>query len=263
MSDKRYLLRTCTRNMKCCSNPDANQHVAFTWPSSGPVEAPDWDPMPRCGGGLHGLLDGQGSVEHLSTDDGAQWLVVECAAKDVVAIDHKKAKARRGSVIYCGEKAGAIELLQKLLPGQPVVYSTATAGDRGTATAGDAGTATAGVRGTATAGYEGTATAGDAGTATAGYRGTATAGVRGTATAGSAGTATAGYAGTATAGVRGTATAGVRGTATAGEKGVLSLRWWNGERYRIAIFYVGEDGIEPNTAYRVDVQGHPIKAVKP
>ena len=207
MSDKRYLLRTCTRNMKCCSNPDANQHVAFTWPSSGPVEAPDWDPMPRCGGGLHGLLDGQGSVEHLSTDDGAQWLVVECAAKDVVAIDHKKAKARRGSVIYCGEKAGAIELLQKLLPGQPVVYSTATAGDRGTATAGDAGTATAGVRGTATA--------------------------------------------------------GVRGTATAGEKGVLSLRWWNGERYRIAIFYVGEDGIEPNTAYRVDVQGHPIKAVKP
>ena len=56
--------------------------------------------------------------------------------------------------------------------------------------------------------------------------------------------------GTATAGYRGTATAGDRGTATAGYRGILSMRWWDGKRYRVAIFYVGEDGIEANVPYR-------------
>jgi hypothetical protein len=158
---------------------------------------------------------------------------------------------------------------------------TATAGDRGTATAGDRGTATAGYAGTATAGYAGTARAGYAGTATAGYAGTATAGYVGTATAGYAGTARAGYAGTATAGDRGTATAGDRGTATAGyagtasagyagtatagdrgtatsryraragSLGVILVLWWDAatERERVAVGYVGEAGIEPDTWY--------------
>jgi hypothetical protein len=138
---------------------------------------------------------------------------------------------------------------------------TATAGDSGTATAGYRGTATAGYRGTATAGYRGTATAGDRGTATAGYRGTATAGDRGTATAGDRGTATARYSGTATAGDRGTATAGdrgtatagYRGTATAGYRGTVAIKWWDEskQRYRVAIGYVGDDGLMPGTAYVV------------
>jgi len=147
-------------------------------------------------------------------------------------------------------------------PSVAVGYAgTATAGDRGTATAGVRGTATAGVRGTATAGdrgmatagVRGTATAGDDGTATAGDGGMATAGVRGTATAGDRGTATAGYEGTATAGDRGTATAGVRGTATAGDGGIIEVRWWDcsASRWRLAIGYVGEDGIEPGVAYYV------------
>ena len=101
-------------------------------------------------------------------------------------------------------------------------------------------------------GYAGTATAGDGGTATAGARGTATAGDRGTATAGDGGTATAGD--------RGTATAGERGTATAGERGILSLRWWDWSRYRIATFYVGENGVLPNVKYRVDEKGQIVKA---
>ena len=86
----------------------------------------------------------------------------------------------------------------------------------------------------------GTATAGDGGTATAGYRGTATAGYRGTATAGDGGTAT----------------AGSRGTATAGDGGTVSIRYWDEKRqkYRIAVADVGEDGIEPNTAYILDIK---------
>ena len=81
--------------------------------------------------------------------------------------------------------------------------------------------------------------------------GTATAGVRGTATAGDHGTATAGVRGMATAGRYGTATAGDPGTATAGEGGVIQLAWWDGTRRRVAVGYVGEDGIRAGVAYRV------------
>ena len=171
---KTYLLRTCTATGQCCDDPNAagSRHHPFIWPESGPVEASDWTPEPKCGGGLHGLIDGQGAVDLLSTAPDARWLVVECDPADVVQIDPSKGKAKRGTVIYCGAKDGAIALLQFILPGQPIVYGTATAGDAGTATAGDAGTATAGARGTATAGDAGTATAGYAGTATAGYAGT-------------------------------------------------------------------------------------------
>ena len=93
-----------------------------------------------------------------------------------------------------------------------------------------------------------------------GYAGTATAGDGGTATAGARGTATAGDRGTATAGDDGTATAGDGGTATAGERGILSLRWWDWSRYRIATFYVGENGVLPNVKYRVDEKGQIVKA---
>ena len=98
------------------------------------------------------------------------------------------------------------------------------------------------------------------GTATAGYKGTATAGDRGTATAGDEGTATAGCGGTATAGDRGTATAGDRGTATAGYWGTLVIRRWDGERYRTVVGYIGENGLEPNTPYKLDDKGEFVKA---
>ena len=179
---KTYLLRTCTATGQCCDDPNAagSRHHPFIWPESGPVEASDWTPEPKCGGGLHGLIDGQGAVDLLSTAPDARWLVVECDPADVVQIDPSKGKAKRGTVIYCGAKDGAIALLQFILPGQPIVYGTATAGDAGTATAGDAG------------------------------------------------------------------------TATAGYAGILSLRWYDGHRDRIATFYVGEDGIEPGVPYRCE-----------
>jgi hypothetical protein len=88
--------------------------------------------------------------------------------------------------------------------------------------------------------------------------------VRGTATAGDRGTATAGVSGTATAGDRGTATAGVSGTATAGVSGTICIRWWDGaqNRYRIAVGYIGEDGLLANVKYRYDVDAKKFVEVK-
>ncbi len=67
------------------------------------------------------------------------------------------------------------------------------------------------------------------------------------------GTATAGDRGTATAGHSGTATAGYSGTATAGYSGILAVKWWDPKtlRYRLAVGYPGEDGIESGKPYCV------------
>jgi hypothetical protein len=253
------VLRTCAADMTAFGG--------FVWPTSGHVECPDWDATPRCGGGLHGLLWGEGGAGYLSVDKDAKWLVVEVAVADVVDVGGDKVKFPRGVVVFCGDRRGATDYIYANGGhGRKVHFGTATAGVCGTATAGDRGTATAGVGGTATAGDRGTATAGYSGTATAGDSGTATAGYRGTATAGDRGTATAGDSGVATAGDRGTATAGYSGVATAGVGGVIAIQYWNGKRYKTRIAQVkDEDGdgeLEPNTPYRLDASANFVRVAK-
>jgi hypothetical protein len=197
------VLRTC--------NADMTSHGGFKWPKEGAVRCRDWSPEPVCGGGLHGLLWGEGGGTYLSWEPGAKWLVVEVDQNDVVTIGDK-VKFPSGVVVYCGDRESATTYLREHgADGKAIVGGTATAGEGGTATAGDRGTATAGEGGTATAGHEGTATAGEGGTATAGHG----------------------------------------GTATAGEGGSLVVKFWDGVRYRIAAADVGENGIEPNVPYRV------------
>ena len=215
---------------------DRKAYGGFEWPAEigAIVEAPDWSPEPVCGGGLHGLIDGRGDVDLLCKDANAIWYAFESidadgnpSDADAVAIDDEKGKCRRAVVRAVGERATVTRWMVE---------------------AGCIGVHF----GTATAGYGGTATAGYGGTATAGYGGTATAGDRGTATAGDGGTATAGD--------RGTATAGDDGTATAGDGGVLAIYRWNGERWKMTCAEVGENGIEPNVAYRLDKDGNFVKA---
>jgi hypothetical protein len=214
MSDTVLVIRTC--------GPDMTSYGGFRWPVSGPVEAPDWDPTPECGHGLHGLLWGVGEGALLDWSPEATWLVVEVDA-DVIVDLGGKVKYPSGTVIHCGNRMSATQyIVERGADSSWVVGYTATAGD--------CGTATAGYGGTATAGYGGTATAGDRGTATAGDRGTAT------------------------AGDRGTATAGYRGTATAGDWGTVVVRYWD-ERtqcMRLAVGYVGEDGLQANQPYHVE-----------
>jgi hypothetical protein len=67
------------------------------------VTAPDWDPKPECGNGLHGLKQGNGVWDLLEGDD---WLVIEANDEDVVDIDNKKCKFRTGKILYRGDKEG-------------------------------------------------------------------------------------------------------------------------------------------------------------
>ena len=45
--------------------------------------------------------------------------------------------------------------------------------------------------------------------------------------------------------------AGLHGRAKAGQNGCIALCWYDGTRNRIVIGYVGENGIEADTFYRV------------
>ena len=49
-------------------------------------------------------------------------------------------------------------------------------------------------------------------------------------------------------------------TARAGAGGTIALTYHDGKRYRIAVAYVGENGIEPNVDYRVTDAGEFVKA---
>ena len=145
---------------------DGTARGGFQWPldEGAEVTAPDWDPTPVCGGGLHGLLNGAGNGSLINWSTDAIWIVAEIPDDETVVDLDGKVKVRRCIVRHVGDKTSAPEFLAAHGHTEGVVYGTATAGYRGTATAGDYGTATAGDDGTATAGVSGTATAGERGT---------------------------------------------------------------------------------------------------
>jgi len=204
MTFKMYGLRTVNR--------DGTSYRGFVWPLvvDARVEATDWDPADRCGGGLHFLPWGCGNVSTCDLNDGATWLVIgtDDEVVEITSDGGGKSKTKSATVIFVGNRTDAIDRIRALgAAGKPHIFSTATAGEGGNATAGHGGNATAGDRGTATAGHGGTATAGDRGT-------------------------------------------------------IIIKRWdEKTKRYRLAVGYVGEGGIEAGTAYGVASGGRIIKAV--
>jgi hypothetical protein len=279
------VLRTCNAELKA--------HNDFQWPEAGGVEAPDFDPKPVCGYGLHGLLWGEGDGGLLNWDSDAKWLVVAVPADSIVSLDDgAKVKFPRGEVVYCGSRGEATAYIAERHPGGSIVGHTAqntdngstvntgyggtstsgdygkstsgtrgtsTSGTRGTSTSGDYGKSTSGDYGKSTSGYGGTSTSGACGTSTSGYGGTSTSGDGGTSTSGDYGKSTSGYGGTSTSGTRGTSTSGYGGTSTSGEGGILVLRWFDGVRDRLVVRYVGEDGIKPDTIYKLDDKGQIVE----
>ena len=145
--EKVLVLRTCDKDRKSCGG--------FLWPESGLVACDDWRDDERCGGGLHGLLWGEGDGALLDWSPEAVWIVWETVANDVRNLG-EKIKAPKGVVVFCGDRMGASQYMRDNGgEGRCIAGGTATAGVGGTATVGYLGTATAGYRGTATAGYLG------------------------------------------------------------------------------------------------------------
>jgi len=269
------VLRTCAANMTSAHDP------SFKWPKKGPVTCAEWDPEPVCGGGLHGLLWGNGDARSMDwTSDHAgnnpKWLVVEVDADLIVPIDGKlphppKVKFPRGVVLYAGDRKAATDLIASRAP------ATHTAGIHGVSlivgdgarvTGGYRATVTGGDYATVTGGYRATVTGGDYATVTGGYRAkvtggdgaTVTGGVGATVTGGVGATVTGGDCATVTGGDRAKVTGGDRAKVTGGVGARLILTWWDGKRYRTEVAYVGEGGIEPNVAYKLNGAGKWVKA---
>ena len=101
------VLRTCAADMTAYGNS--------RWPQSGPVEAPDWNPAPVCGQGLHGLLWGEGDATLLSWEPEAKWLAVKVRKADIVDLGGK-VKYPRGEVVACGERQVATRYILVSIP---------------------------------------------------------------------------------------------------------------------------------------------------
>jgi len=78
---------------------DGTSYNGFVWPTSGPVEAPDWQPTKECGNGLHGLLWGVGDYSLVPREIGSRYLVVEVEAADLIDLGGK-VKFPRGVVVF-------------------------------------------------------------------------------------------------------------------------------------------------------------------
>ena len=136
----------------------AKSYGGFQWPREvgAAVEAPDWSPEPKCGNGLHGLLDGLGESSHLSSDPDALWWIVD--ADDAVDLDGKW-KFPRATVVAFGVRHEVTAALYALRPG-PIHGLCLTGGDGATLTGGDGATLTGGAYATLTGGDRATLTGG-------------------------------------------------------------------------------------------------------
>ena len=90
-------------------------HGGFQWPTvaGGVVFAPDWNPGPVCGGGLHGLAEGIGDWGLLKapSDPLALWYVCGGLRSETVTVDESKVKVPRCRVLYVGSFAGAMDMI--------------------------------------------------------------------------------------------------------------------------------------------------------
>jgi hypothetical protein len=234
-------------------NKDMTAYNGFKYPEKGLVKAPDWDPIPECGKGLHGLLWGTGDYNLLNWDPNAKWLAIEVDHATLVDLKGK-VKFPKGNVVCCGDRKTVTDYVRERAPNGTVVHgSFVISGDEGTSTSGDEGTSTSGDEGTSTSGNHGTSTSGHRGTSISGFEGTSTSGYRGTSNSGTSGTSTSGD--------QGTSTSGEYGTSTSGAGGTLVIKWYNKEEghYMLAVGYVGKNGIKPNTPYICNEKGELVE----
>ena len=114
---------------------DMTSHNGFTWKRRGTVVAPDWNPEPECGGGLHAFLrgEGDGSLADWSTD--ALWLVLKIPEGTYVDLGGK-IKFPRCTVVFCGDRKSATDKLQALGCNGPIIGAYKVGGDGSTVSGG-------------------------------------------------------------------------------------------------------------------------------
>ena len=271
----KYNPKTESLVLRAC-RADLTSQNGFSWKNKH-VKAPDWSSAPKCGGGLHGWLNGQGDPGVWEHQDDDKWLILAVKKSTVVDLGGK-VKFPNARKLYVGSKVETVSLLASIFPGVPIMFANLTGGDRSTLTGGNYSTLTGGNYSTLTGGHRSALTGGHRSILTGGDRSTLTGGDRSTLTGGYGSFLTGGHGSTLTGGDRSiltggdrsiltggydsTLTGGYGSTLTGGGCSTLQIKWWDhvASRGRIATAYVGEDGIEANTAYKLDANYQFIKA---
>jgi hypothetical protein len=137
---------------------------------------------------------------------------------------------------------------------------TSASGFKGKSTSGDRGTSISGEDGTSISGFKGKSTSGKRGTSISGSCGTSISGEDGTSISGFKGKSTSCNRGTSISGSYGTSISYESGTCASGNKGTLIIKFWDGQRSRFRMAYVGEDGILPDVHYKLDDNGDFVRA---
>jgi hypothetical protein len=228
-------IRTCKSDM--------TSYGGFVWPGVGEkVVAPDWDPKPQCGNGLHFLLPYQNKPG--SWYDNVVYMAIDVDPQLVVDLDGKS-KAPEAIVRFKGTRCELYVWLQSHGHAGPWYQGVLIAGDYDTARVGAYGIAIVGVHGHALAGNSGRAIAGDCGVAVSG----------------SYGSSKAGRYGYAEVGARGHAMASLGGCVSAGTDGIVSIAYYNNARRRSwRTGYIGESGLQPNVQYKLGANNKFVKA---
>ena len=94
------------------SKDGQNPYNFFIWPLivGAEVEAPDWNPEPVCGGGLHCLVKGRGDWSLLCGD---YWAVLEFDEKDIVYLHRGFCKVKKCKIVFLSENP-SVEMLKYL-----------------------------------------------------------------------------------------------------------------------------------------------------
>ena len=218
------------------------------------VVAPDWNPKPVCGGGLHVLVDGQGDWNLLDWSVDAKALVVRVRKDELVEIDSAKSKVPRLRVervttlatalceIAC-DKATISRVVERVLEEARKAGKEPASGDT-------AKLAASGYTAKlAASGYT-------AKLAASGYAAQLAASGNDSQLAASGNDSQ-----LAASGYAALILGAYRATAKAGAGGCIALAWYDAEagRPRVSVGYVG-DGLKANTWYHVDERGVFVEA---
>jgi len=262
-TEKALAIRTCAK--------DGTAYGGFKWPLEvgATVTAPDWNSSPKCGNGLHALLDGNGDYSLLSSDVDAVWQVVEVDSDKVVAIDSQKVKFETCKIVYSGGMAGAMTMISNnwiklaLAEKDGENFQSASGDYSQLAASGDYSQLAASgdsSRLAASGFYSQLAASGDSSqlAASGDYSRLAASGFYSRLAASgfySQLAASGDSSQLAASGDKSIAVGvGLHSTVSAGKDGCIALSYWDdvAERFKLVVGYVGEKGIKENVSYKLN-----------
>ena len=230
-----YIIRSC--------NEDMTSRNGFLWPASGQiVKAHDFRPTNECGNGLHGL--------RLNQNNPGQWyedgklLLLKVDEKKIVDLDGKCKFPEAIVIKTFDDMTSLTSYLYNKNINIEGMYRRTQISDKSVKWIG-------GNYSTLTGGYDSILTGGISSKLTGGTYSKLTGGRWSTLTGGDGSTLTGGNCSTLTG--------GNGSILTGGDDSTLSIQYLDGNKYRIAIAYVGENGILPNVKYKVDNEGKFVK----